>query len=63
MIEDRTMDIKRDIPFVLNSVDYEDTYDGDMTSNRRIIYTMNFTAKIYLYKSNYKWCCNSSGRC
>ena len=43
------MDIKRDIPFVLNSVDYEDTYDGDMTSNRRIIYTMNFTAKIYLY--------------
>ena len=49
MIEDRTMDIKRDIPFVLNSVDYEDTYDGDMTSNRRIIYTMNFTAKIYLY--------------
>ena len=49
MIEDKTMDIKRDIPFVLNSVDYEDTYDGDMTSNRRIIYTMNFTAKIYLY--------------
>ena len=48
-IESQTMDVKRDIPFVLNSVDYEDTYDGDMTSNRRIIYTMNFTAKIYLY--------------
>lgn len=48
-IESQTMDTKRDIPFVLNSVDYEDTYDGDMTSNRRIIYTMNFTAKIYLY--------------
>ena len=43
------MDIKRDIPFVLNSVDYEDTYDGDFTSNRRIIYTLSFTAKIYLY--------------
>ena len=48
-IEDKTMDIKRDIPIVLNSVDYEDTYDGDFTSNRRIIYTLSFTAKIYLY--------------
>ena len=48
-IESQTMDIKRDIPFVLNSVDYEDTYDGDFTSNRRIIYTLSFTAKIYLY--------------
>ena len=49
IIENSTMGVKRDIPIVLNSVDYEDTYDGDMTSNRRIIYTLNFTAKIYLY--------------
>ena len=48
-IEDKTMDIKRDIPFILNGVDYEDSYDGDFTSNRRIIYTLSFTAKIYLY--------------
>ena len=49
MIEDRTMDTKRDIPFILNSVDYEDSYTGTLTSMRRIIYTLSFTAKVYLY--------------
>ena len=49
MIEDRTMDTKRDIPFILNSVDYEDSYTGSLTSLRRIIYTLQFTAKVYLY--------------
>ena len=43
------MDTKRDIPFILNNVDYDDSYSGDLTTNRRIIYTLNFTAKIYLY--------------
>ena len=49
MIESRTMDTKRDIPFILESVDYSDSYTGDLTSSRRIEYTLNFTAKIYLY--------------
>ena len=49
MIEDRTMDTKRDIPFILNNVDYEDSYTGTLTSSRRIIYTLTFTAKVYLY--------------
>ena len=50
IIEDATyMDTKRDIPFILNNVDYDDSYSGDLTTNRRIIYTLNFTAKIYLY--------------
>tara|TARA_Y100001935_G_scaffold71940_2_gene60074 strand:- start:1219 stop:2052 length:834 start_codon:yes stop_codon:yes gene_type:complete len=49
MIEDRTMDTKRDIPFILNSVDYSDEYTGSLTSLRRIIYTLSFTAKVYLY--------------
>ena len=49
MIEDRTMDTKRDIPFVLNNVDYEDSYTGTLTTSRRIIYTLTFTAKIYMY--------------
>ena len=49
MIEDRTMDTKRDIPFILNNVDYEDSYSGSLTSMRRIIYTLSFTAKVYLY--------------
>ena len=50
MIEDSTyMDIKRDIPFILESVDYEDTYTGNFDNRRAIIYTLKFTAKIYLY--------------
>ena len=49
MIEDRTMDTKRDIPFILNSVDYSDDYTGSLTNLRRITYTLSFTAKVYLY--------------
>jgi hypothetical protein len=49
MIEDATMGQKRDIPFILESVEYEDSYAGSLTTNRRIIYTMSFTAKVYLY--------------
>ena len=43
------MGIKRDIPIILNSVSYEDNYQGDFTERRAIIYTMTFTAKFYLY--------------
>ena len=43
------MGIKRDVPIVLNSVGYEDNYSGDFTARRAIIYTLNFTAKFYLY--------------
>ena len=50
MIMDRSyMDTKRDIPFILESVDYEDSYTGALTNLRRINYTLKFTAKIYLY--------------
>ena len=49
IIEDRTMDTKSDIPIVLNNVDFEDSYTGTLTSSRRIIYTLTFTAKVYLY--------------
>ena len=44
-----TMGVKRDVPVVLNSVQYEDTYDGAFTTRRAVNYTMNFTAKTYLY--------------
>ena len=44
-----TLDIKRDIPVILNSVNYEDTYSGDFTTRRAVIYTLNFTAKTYLF--------------
>ena len=50
MIQDSTyMDTKRDIPFILESVDYDDSYTGALTSLRRITYSLKFTAKIYLY--------------
>ena len=40
------MDTKRDIPFILNSVDYEDSYTGSLTSMRRIIYTFFYSKYI-----------------
>ena len=43
------MGIKRDVPVVLNTVNYEDSYSGDFTSRRAVIYTLGFTAKTYLY--------------
>ena len=43
------MDIVRDVPVVLNSIGYEDTYEGDFTTRRAIIYTFQFTAKSYVY--------------
>ena len=43
------MGIKRDIPIVLNNVNYEDSYRGDYGDRRAIIYTLGFTSKFYLY--------------
>ena len=43
------LNIKRDIPIVLNSVSYEDTYEGDFSRRRAVIYTLGFTAKTYLF--------------
>ena len=43
------MGISRDIPIVLNSIGYEDTYDGDFTTRRALTYTLSFTTKFYLY--------------
>ncbi len=43
------LNIKRDIPIVLNTVTYEDTYEGDFSRRRAVIYTLGFTAKTYLF--------------
>ena len=43
------MGIKRDVPIILNSIAYEDSYQGDFTTRRALIYTLSFTAKFYLY--------------
>ena len=43
------LNIVRDVPIVLNDVSYEDSYDGAFTERRVLMYTMTFTAKMYLY--------------
>ncbi len=43
------LNIKRDVPIILNSVNYEDSYSGDFNTRRAVIYSLNFTAKTYLY--------------
>lgn len=40
---------KRDIPVILNRVGFRDDYEGDYTTRRLITYTLNFTAKTYLF--------------
>ena len=40
---------KKDFPVTLNSVNYDDDYEGDFTTRRTLIYTLTFTAKTYLY--------------
>ena len=43
------LNIKRDVPIVLGNINYEDSYDGDFTNRRAVIYTLSFTAKTYLF--------------
>ncbi len=40
---------KRDISVVLDSISFEDDYEGDYATRRALIYTLNFTAKTYLF--------------
>ena len=40
---------KRDIPIVLDSVSFQDDYEGDFSTRRSLIYTLQFTAKTYLF--------------
>jgi len=39
----------QDVPIVLDSVSYEDSYEGDFVSRRAIVYTLSFSASIQLY--------------
>ena len=40
---------KKDIPIVLESINYSDQYEGGFDTRRTIIYTLSFTAKTYLF--------------
>lgn len=43
------MNEKKDIPVVLESVSFQDDYEGDLTTRRSLTYTLRFTAKTYLF--------------
>jgi len=47
MISD--MNEKKDISIVLNGINHEDDWDGDFLNRRFITWTLNFTAKSYIY--------------
>ena len=40
---------KRDVPMILNNISQQDDYEGDFSTRRALIYTLNFTAKTYLF--------------
>ena len=40
---------KRDVPIILDSISFQDDYEGDFSTRRALIYTLNFTAKTYLF--------------
>ena len=43
------LNIKTDIPTILTSVTSQDIYDGDYTSRRALIWTLEFTMKGYIF--------------
>ncbi len=44
-----TVGEKRDIPLTLENLTMQDDYEGDFNTRRALIYTLNFTAKTYLF--------------
>ena len=44
-----SMNEVKDVPVVLQNIDYEDDYEGDFSTRRAIIYTLQFSVKTYLY--------------
>ena len=40
---------KRDIPLILNGISYSDDYEGNFDTRRALIYTLDFTAKSYMF--------------
>ena len=44
-----TIGEKRDIPLTLDNITMQDDYEGDFNTRRALIYTLNFTAKTYVF--------------
>ena len=40
---------KRDIPLILNGISYSNDYEGNFDTRRALIYTLDFTAKSYMF--------------
>ena len=40
---------KRDIPIILESIGFQDDYEGNFDTRRALIHTLQFTAKTYLF--------------
>jgi len=40
---------KKDIPIILDNISFQDNYEGNFSTRRALIYTLNFTAKTYLF--------------
>lgn len=40
---------KRDVPIVLDSINFQDDYEGSFQTRRALIYTLRFTAKTYMF--------------
>lgn len=46
------MNIKHEVPIILNSVSVSDEYDGDFQTRRFVTHTLNFQMKINLFGAN-----------
>ena len=43
------MGVKYDVPLTLNSIQQQDTYEGDFIERRSIVWTLNFTMKAWMF--------------
>jgi len=43
------MDLTYDVPCILNDVSVEDTYEGDFSTRRALIWNLNFTMKGFIF--------------
>lgn len=43
------LDIKNDLPILLNSISFEDDYEGDFRNRRSIIWTLSFVMKLNFF--------------
>lgn len=43
------LDVKMDIPVIIGNVSSEDTYEGEVSERRMIIWTLSFTMKGYIF--------------